>query len=102
MEDDRKVILDYSESTPLLSPSGDEDIECTRHGNGSVEPITDAQNAHVINPRDVAKTLQPTDNKIVLVASVTISSTILKESAVREGSAAFLSVNVSSEPGHPK
>ena len=96
-DDKPELIVDYNESTPSSSPMDDEDSECIWHGGGSVDPITDAQTARVHNASDVAVTLQPINNKKFHVELATISSTITKESAILEGSAAFLSVNVSSE-----
>ena len=67
------------------------------HEDGSVDPITDAQTAPVNSSSDVALNLQSANNKVVHVESATISSKITKESAIHEGTAASLSVNVSSE-----
>ena len=67
------------------------------HEDGSVDPITEAQTAPVNNSSDVAVTSQSTNNKVVHVESATISSKITKESAILDGSAASLSLNVSYE-----
>uniref|UniRef100_M4BZ29 Uncharacterized protein n=1 Tax=Hyaloperonospora arabidopsidis (strain Emoy2) TaxID=559515 RepID=M4BZ29_HYAAE len=96
-EDEPALMVDYNESTPLPSPMDDEDSEYMWHGDGSVDPITDAQTAPVHNSCDVAVTSQSTSNKVVHVESDTISSKISKESAILDGPAASLSVNVSSE-----
>ena len=75
----------------------EEDSEHMWHGDGSVDLITDAQNAPVNNFSDDALTSQSTNNKVARVEIATISSTITKESSILDGSAASLSVNVSSE-----
>ena len=90
-------MVDYNEYPLLPSSMGDEDSERIWHGDGSDDPITDEQTAPVNNSSYISVTSQSTDNKVVHAESVTICSTITKESAVLEGSAASLSVNDSSE-----
>ena len=75
----------------------DEDSERMWHSNESTDPITDVQLAPVQNSSDVAVTSQYTINEIVHVETATISSTISKESAILDGSAASSSFNISSE-----
>ena len=90
-------MVDYNESAPLPSPMDDEDSERMRHEDGSVDPITDAKTTPLKNSSDLAVTSQYNDNKFVYGESVTFSSTITKESAIVDGSAASVGVNVSSE-----
>ena len=75
----------------------DEYSERMWHGDGSVESITDALTAPVHNFSDAAVTSESTNNKVVHVQSATISPTITKASSILDGSAAIMSVNVSSE-----
>ena len=75
----------------------DEDSERVWHGNGSVDPVIDAQNVPVNNSSDITVTSQYTDKKFFYFKSSPISSTITKESTILEGSAASLSASVWSE-----
>ena len=94
-EDEPALMVDYNESTPLSVD--DDDSERMWHSNESIDPITDVQLAPVQNSSDVTVTSQSTINEIVHVETATISSTISKESAILDGSAASSSFNISSE-----
>ena len=81
-------MVDYNESTPFPSLMDDEDSERMWHGDGSVDPITDAQTAPVHNSCDVAVTSLSTNNIVVHADLATVSSTIIEKSAILEGLAA--------------
>ena len=53
-ENEPELMLDYNYSTPFPSPMDDEDSERMWHGDGSVDPITNAQTAPVHNSSDAA------------------------------------------------
>ena len=96
-EDDHELMVEYNEPTPLPPTMDDEDSERMWHGDGSVYPFTDTQTDPANISNDVAVTSQSTNNKVVHVELATISSKITKESAILDGSAASLSLNVLSE-----
>ena len=75
----------------------DEDSERVWHGMDLLTPSPIHKPLLYSTPGDVPVTSQSTEYKVVHVVSATTSSTIIKESALIEGSAASLGVKVSSK-----